>query len=257
MELILLERVEKLGQMGDIVTVKDGFARNFLLPQKKALRATANNKAMFETQRKELEAQNVKLKSEAEKLAASLSKVKVTLIRQAGDSGQLYGSVNTRDISNAVSDEGFKIDRNQVILSNPIKTLGLFNVSIRLHPEVSENVVVNVARSDEEAKTQFETGAALVGNQDDGEIEFVSTFDKEEDAIEALETVVEEIAEVTATEETPADDEATEDAAPTAEVVADAPAEAEEKPAKKAAPKKAAAKKAPAKKAAAKKDKDA
>lgn len=193
MELILLERVEKLGQMGDVVTVKDGFARNFLLPQKKALRATATNKAVFETQRKELEARNLEQKTEAEALAGKMSDVKVVLIRQAGESGQLYGSVTTRDIAAAATESGFSVDRTQVRLAHPIKTLGLFDVKIRLHAEVSETIVVNVARSDEEAQTQFETGSAIVGNQDNEEIVFESTFESgDEDEDEVVEAAAED-----------------------------------------------------------------
>jgi len=209
MEIILLERVEKLGQMGDVVKVKDGFARNFLLPQKKALRATDTNKAVFETQRKELEARNLEQKTEAEALAGKMADVKVVLIRQAGDSGQLYGSVTTRDIAASATEAGFAVDRAQVKLTHPIKTLGLFDVTIRLHAEVSETIVVNVARSDEEAQTQFETGNAIVGQQDDDEIEFESTFeaDDEDDVVKAAtedagEEATEEVAEDAAEEDT-------------------------------------------------------
>jgi len=201
MELILLERVEKLGQMGDVVTVKDGFARNFLLPQKKALRATATNKAVFEAQRNELEARNLEQKTEAEALAGKMADVKVVLIRQAGESGQLYGSVTTRDIAAAATEAGFNVDRAQVKLAHPIKTLGLFDVAVRLHAEVSETIVVNVARSDEEAQTQFETGSAIVGHQDDDEIEFESTFEAD-DEDEVVEAAAEESSEDVAEEAT-------------------------------------------------------
>ncbi|MDF1721907.1 MAG: 50S ribosomal protein L9 [Minwuia sp.] len=154
MKVILLERVEKLGQMGDVVTVKNGFARNYLLPQGKAERATAHAMTAFESRRSQLEAQNLQLKSEAEDLAGRMTEVSVVLIRQSSDSGQLYGSVNTRDIANSVTEAGFTIDRRQVELSRPIKTLGLHEVLVRLHPEVTLTVEANVARSEDEAAAQ-------------------------------------------------------------------------------------------------------
>ncbi|HZT89125.1 MAG TPA: 50S ribosomal protein L9 [Stellaceae bacterium] len=153
-ELILLERVEKLGQMGQVVNVKPGYARNYLLPQKKALRATKENLAYFETQRAQLEANNLKRKSEAGEVAEKLEGLSVVLVRQAGESGQLYGSVSARDISDAVTKAGFTIERHQVVLDRPIKTLGLHPVRIVLHPEVSVSVTANVAQSEEEADMQ-------------------------------------------------------------------------------------------------------
>ncbi len=167
MEVILLERVEKLGQMGDVVTVKDGFARNFLLPQKKALRATANNKAAYEADKARLEAENLERRNEAEAVAAKMTDVKVIMIRAAGESGQLYGSVSSRDISDAVTEAGVSINRSQVILDRAIKTLGLHDVVVRLHPEVSVAVIVNIARSTDEAETQFATGSAVVANEEE------------------------------------------------------------------------------------------
>lgn len=164
MQVILLERVEKLGQMGDEVSVKDGFARNFLLPQKKAMRATAANKAYFETQKAHLEAENLERKKEAEAVAAKLDGLKVVMIRAAGESGQLYGSVSSRDISEAVTEAGVSIARSQIILNRAIKTLGLHDVALRLHPEVVVDVTVNIARSPDEAETQFETGSAVVAD---------------------------------------------------------------------------------------------
>lgn len=164
MQVILLERVDRLGQMGDEVTVKDGFARNFLLPQKKAMRATAANKAFFETQKARLEAENLERRSEAEAVAAKLDGLKVVMIRAAGESGQLYGSVSSRDLSEAVTEAGVSVARSQVILNRAIKTLGLHDVAVRLHPEVVVDVTVNIARSQEEADTQFETGAAVVAD---------------------------------------------------------------------------------------------
>ena len=154
MEVILLERIAKLGQMGEVVRVKDGFARNFLLPQNKALRANENNKKKFESQRAHLEARNLELKSEASKVAEKLDGQSFIIIRQAGESGQLYGSVSTRDIAEIVATGGFSINRNQVVLSTPIKTLGMHILPIHLHPEVDVKVTINVARSPEEADRQ-------------------------------------------------------------------------------------------------------
>ena len=154
MQVILLERIGRLGQMGDVVTVKDGFARNFLLPQGKALRATKANRERFEKERAQLEARNLELKSEAGAVADKLQGQSFIIIRQAGDSGQLYGSVTTRDISTAVSEGGFSIERRQVMLDRPIKTLGLHDVRIGLHAEVEPRVTINVARSPDEAARQ-------------------------------------------------------------------------------------------------------
>jgi len=154
MQVILLERIGRLGQMGDVVTVKDGFARNFLLPQGKALRATKANRERFEKERSQLEARNLELKSEAGGVAEKLQGKSFIIIRQAGDSGQLYGSVTTRDISTAVTEGGFSIERRQVMLDRPIKTLGLHDVRIGLHAEVEPRVTVNVARSPDEAARQ-------------------------------------------------------------------------------------------------------
>ncbi|MGO8919116.1 MAG: 50S ribosomal protein L9 [Stellaceae bacterium] len=153
-EVILLERVEKLGQMGQIVKVRPGFARNYLLPQKKALRATKENMAYFEKQRTQLEAQNLARRSEAEQVAKKLEGVSVVIIRQAGESGQLYGSVTARDIAEAVTEAGFTIGRGQVVLDKAIKTLGLYPQRVVLHPEVAVTVTVNVAQSAEEAEMQ-------------------------------------------------------------------------------------------------------
>jgi large subunit ribosomal protein L9 len=154
MQVILLERIGRLGQMGDVVNVKNGFARNFLLPQKKALRATPDNLARFEKDRSQLEARNLELKKEAEAVAARLGGQSFIAIRQAGDTGQLYGSVTTRDIADVVTAGGFSIDRRQVILDRPIKTLGLQGVRVALHPEVIVEVMLNVARSQDEAARQ-------------------------------------------------------------------------------------------------------
>jgi large subunit ribosomal protein L9 len=154
MQVILLERIGRLGQMGDVVTVKDGYARNFLLPQGKALRATEENRKRFETERAQLEARDLELKTEAQAVAGKLDGQSFIVIRQAGDNGQLYGSVSTRDIADAVTKGGFSIERRQVLLDRPIKALGLHEVRVSLHGEVEPHVVVNVARSEEEAARQ-------------------------------------------------------------------------------------------------------
>ncbi|HMD63592.1 MAG TPA: 50S ribosomal protein L9 [Stellaceae bacterium] len=154
MELILLERVEKLGQMGQLVKVKPGFARNYLLPQKKAMRATKENLAYFETQRAQLEASNLQRRTEATEVGGKLEGLTVVIIRQAGESGQLYGSVSARDIADAVTDAGFTIEKRQVVLDRPIKNLGLHPVKVVLHPEVSVTITANVAQSPEEAEMQ-------------------------------------------------------------------------------------------------------
>ena len=154
MDVILLERVAKLGQMGERVRVRDGFARNFLLPRGKALRATEANAQRFETQRSQLEARNLELKSEASHVAEKLDGQSFTMIRQAGETGHLYGSVSTRDVADAISAGGFSAARSQIVLTTPIKTLGLHTIPVQLHPEVEVKVTVNVARSPEEAERQ-------------------------------------------------------------------------------------------------------
>jgi large subunit ribosomal protein L9 len=153
-DLILLQRVDKLGQMGDVVKVKPGYARNFLLPQKKALRANKNTLAQFEGQRVQLEAQNIKRREEAERLSERMAGLIVVIIRQAGESGSLYGSVSSRDIADACAAASLTVNRNQVVLDQPIKTLGLTAVRLVLHPEVTLPITVNVARSVEEAEKQ-------------------------------------------------------------------------------------------------------
>ncbi|WP_019223857.1 50S ribosomal protein L9 [Bartonella rattaustraliani] len=156
MDIILLERIPRLGQMGDIVSVKDGYARNFLLPQGKALRANEANKKHFEAQRAQLEARNLERKSEAQKVAVQLDGKLFIAIRSAGETGQLYGSVSTRDISEIITSEGFSLERNQIELNHPIKTIGLHTITLSLHPEVQISVIVNVARSESEAQRQAE-----------------------------------------------------------------------------------------------------
>jgi len=195
MQVILLERVEKLGQMGELVTVKPGYARNFLLPQKKAMRASEENIKFFETQKAQLEAANLKAKEEAEAVASKLEGTKVAIIRQAGDMGQLYGSVSTRDIASGITEAGFTVSRQQIILDRALKNIGLHDVAVKLHPEVIVNIVVNIARTEEEAKVQAETGSAMVTSDDDEPVE--------------EEEVAEEAVEETA-EEAPAEEEASE-----------------------------------------------
>ncbi|HET9148861.1 MAG TPA: 50S ribosomal protein L9 [Alphaproteobacteria bacterium] len=161
MDVILLERIERLGQMGDVVRVKPGFARNFLLPRKKALRATKENKTLFETQRATLEARNLERRQEAQALAERVTDLSVVVIRQASETGQLYGSIRPRDIAEAVGEKGLKIERTQVKLDQPIKTIGITKVKVALHPEVSIEVAVNVARSPEEAELQAQGKSVL------------------------------------------------------------------------------------------------
>lgn len=175
MDVILLERVESLGQMGEVVTVKNGYARNYLLPQKKALRASKESLVYFETQKAQLQAQNLQRKSEAESVGESMAGMTVVLIRQAGDTGQLYGSVTSRDVAEAVMDAGSTVDRRQVLLEKPIKELGLHEIGLRLHPEVDIRITVNVARSVDEAEAQAR-GENVLTRADEFE------FDDEDDA---------------------------------------------------------------------------
>ena len=161
MEVILLERIEKLGQMGDVVNVKAGFARNYLLPQNKALRKTKQNLTRFESQRAQLEAENLTKKTEAEKIADKLKGMKITILRAAGETGQLYGSVTSRDIAETVTKSGVSINRNQVILNRALKVLGLDPIRISLHPEVSVEVLANIARNKDEAEQQLSSGQAV------------------------------------------------------------------------------------------------
>ena len=177
MQVILLERIAKLGQMGDVVRVRDGFARNFLLPQKKALRATEANRQLFEQQRAQLEARNLEQKTEAEAVAGKLDGQSIVLIRQASERGQLYGSVSTRDIADALTEAGFTVGRGQIVLNAPIKTLGLTQVPVRLHPEVEVTVSVNAARSEEEAERQAR-GEDVTIEAEEEEIEAEEFFEE-------------------------------------------------------------------------------
>ena len=161
MEVILLERIEKLGQMGDVVNVKTGFARNYLLPQNKALRKTKQNLSRFESERAQLEADNLTRKNDAENIAGKLENMNVTIIRAAGETGQLYGSVTSRDIAESVTRAGISINKNQVILNRALKVLGLEPIRISLHPEVSVEITANIARNKEEAEQQLSQGYAV------------------------------------------------------------------------------------------------
>ena len=193
MDVILLERIERLGQIGDVVKVKPGFARNFLLPTKKALRATEENKKRFEAQRAQIEANNLKRRQEAEKISDKVDGLKVVIIRQASETGILFGSVSTRDIAEGVTKAGFTIDRAQVKLDKPIKTLGLHDVRVALHPEVIVKVTANVAKSEDEAAAQEKSGG------------FVNPQVAEDEAAQAdLDKLLAEAAEAAAgTEEAP------------------------------------------------------
>ena len=177
MEVILLERVERLGQMGDVVRVKPGFARNFLLPRKKALRKTKDNLAIFASRRTELEAINLKRRSEAEAVAKKTDGLSVILLRQASDTGQLYGSVRPRDVADGIIAKGVVIERAQVKLDIPIKTLGLHKLRVNLHPEVAITVFVNVARSESEAKLQAEGKTLTAGGEAEAPAPVVDVFE--------------------------------------------------------------------------------
>jgi large subunit ribosomal protein L9 len=178
MQVILLQRIGRLGQMGDVVKVKDGYARNFLLPQGKALRASKDNQAEFEKRRVVLEANNLEQKKEAEAVSAKLAGKQFVTIRQAGDTGQLYGSVSTRDIADSVVAGGFVVDRRQITLDKPIKTLGVHEVTVALHPEVLVKIGVNVARSADEAARQARGEDVTMVKEERMEIE---TFKEDDD----------------------------------------------------------------------------
>jgi large subunit ribosomal protein L9 len=225
-EVILLERIERLGQLGQVVRVRPGFARNYLLPQNKALRATKSNLEQFEKQRAKLEAQNATARDKAQNLAAEMDKITITVIRQASETGHLYGSVSARDIAEAAKAGKHAIDRGQVQIDTPIKTLGLFPVKLRLHPEVAIAITINVARSPEEAAVQLQKGEAVLKASEE-RAEVVEAFGApEEQAEDAGEAKKPRKAK----------------AAKTAEARAKAPAEeAEEPKAKKPRAKKAAA----------------
>jgi len=237
MQVILLERVEKLGQMGDEVSVKPGYARNFLLPRGKALRATPENKARFEQEKAQLEAQNLERKGEAEAVAGKMDGANVILVRQAGESGQLYGSVNARDVADSLTEAGFTVGRAQVRLDKPIKTIGLHDLTVSLHPEVSVTVTANVARSADEAEIQAETGRAVLSqSEEEARAEAEANEAALAAAAEAVAEHAEEIFEDGAAEEAVAEaeeaaDESAEEAvqaAPAEEPAGEAEAAAEE-----------------------------
>ena len=214
MEIILLERVEKLGQMGDVVSVKPGYARNYLLPQGKALRANRVNREKFETEKAQREADNLARRSDAETESAKMDGLAVSMVRAASEMGQLFGSVTSRDISDAVTEAGFTIARTQVVMDKSIKTLGLHDIRIRLHPEVTVTVTVNVARSLDEAETQLRTGVAVTGLADDDDDDYGNEATSEEaareeaPAIEASAPEAEADAEAEAAETDTASDDA-------------------------------------------------
>ena len=177
MEVILLERVEKLGQIGDVVTVKNGFARNYLLPNKKALRANESNRKLFEANRSRIEADNAEKRGEAEAASKGIDGTTVVLIRQASNTGQLYGSVSARDLSEALDGEGAKVLKSQIVMAKPIKTIGLHEVKVVLHPEVSVTVKANVARSPEEAELQAQGVDVMASMYERDEAGFTEAFD--------------------------------------------------------------------------------
>lgn len=195
MEVVLLERVEKLGQMGDVVTVKDGYGRNFLLPKGKALRATKGNLARFEAEKAQLEARNLELKKEAEAVAEKMNGEQFIAIRSASDAGSLYGSVNSRDIADLMTEGGYTVHRNQIVLDKPVKELGIHELRIVLHPEVSATVEINVARSQDEAELQAQ-GKSIQELRAEEEaadaFDVAELFEDEELAEEAVEVAVEE-----------------------------------------------------------------
>lgn len=215
MQVILLERVAKLGQMGDVVSVKDGYARNYLLPQKKALWASETNIKSFEADKAQLEARNLETKTEAEALADKLNGQQFIVIRQASDGGSLYGSVTPRDAAEAATEAGFSVDKRQVAITAPIKELGVHYVAISLHPEVDAEIELNVARSAEEAELQAQgINIANQAAEDEAqaEIEIAELFDEIGAAeLDDLETLGDDDGEAPAKEEAPAEDTESED----------------------------------------------
>lgn len=207
MEIILLERVENLGQMGDLVTVKPGYARNFLLPKGKAIRATKENREKFDSDRAQLEADNLAKKSEAEKVAEKMEGLSVTLIRAASEMGQLYGSASSRDIAVAATDAGFTISKSQVDMNTAVKTLGIFPVRVILHPEVAVEIKVNIARSEDEAAEQLRLGRAILSDTAEREREEAAAAAA---AAEARMAEMEAEEEETTNSEAPAEAEAAE-----------------------------------------------
>ncbi|MBC6440327.1 MAG: 50S ribosomal protein L9 [Rhodospirillales bacterium] len=212
MDVVLLERIDKLGQMGEVVTVRPGYARNFLIPQGKALRASKDNVARFEAERAEREAKNADARSAAESLAGDVEGAHVTLIRQASDNLQLYGSIKARDIADGLIAQGFAIDRRNVVLAEPIKTLGLHTVTAVLHPEVTVEVIANVARTEDEAQIQQETGKAVGRMVEENEAEDQAPALEELVEAEVVDQFAEELSDKPAddgetVEEVPAEDD--------------------------------------------------
>ena len=218
MDIILLERVEKLGQMGDVVSVKPGYARNYLLPQGKALRANKGNLEKFDTEKSQREADNLARRSDAETESGKMDGLAVSMVRAASEMGQLFGSVTSRDIADAVTEAGFTITRNQVVMDKSIKTLGLHDTRIRLHPEVTVTVKVNVARSLDEAETQLRTGVAVTGMIDD---------DDDDDIVEEVAAEETPVVEASA-DDAEADDAEADDAEATGDDVAESDDDAAE-----------------------------
>jgi large subunit ribosomal protein L9 len=177
MQIILLERIEKLGSIGDVVTVKDGYARNFLLPNKKALRANDANRKVFEANRARIEAENASRRGEAEKAGEKIDGMSIVLIRASSNSGQLYGSVSVRDIVEGLNAEGANVTKSMIVLERPIKTIGVFDVRVALHPEVSVNVKVNVARSPDEAELQSQGVDVMAAMFEQDTAGFIEAFD--------------------------------------------------------------------------------
>ncbi|MBT3534786.1 MAG: 50S ribosomal protein L9 [Rhodospirillaceae bacterium] len=194
MDVVLLERIESLGQMGEVVSVKNGYARNYLLPQGKAQRATAANLASFEERRVELEARNLERRGEAQGVSTAMQDATFVVIRQAGESGQLYGSVQARDVVEGLDGVGYKVARNQIVLNQPIKTLGLHPVQVNLHPEVHVEVIANVARSEAEAERQA-AGEDVLADDDDDDIFEMEAVEEETEAEDG--EAEEEAAEIT------------------------------------------------------------
>ena len=219
MQIVLLERIAKLGQLGEVVNVKDGYARNYLLPQGKALRANKANLERFEQDRAQLEARNLERKADAETFDGKLNGESFVVIRQSGDTGQLYGSVTTRDISELLSQNGFETARNQIVLAEPIKILGLHEVNVILHPEVTSTVIVNVARTEEEAERQAAGEDVTVEQADDEET--VAVEEVFDDGVEVS------LDEAEASEEAPAEEASPEVGEEVAEEATDSEAEEE------------------------------
>ena len=200
MQIVLLERIAKLGQMGEVVTVKDGYARNFLLPAGKAMRANKANLAQFEGQRVQLEAQNLDHKTDAEAVKVKMDGHEIVIIRQSGETGQLYGSVNTRDIAGGLTETGFETNKNQVTLETPIKTLGVYSIRITLHPEVESIIKVNVARTVDEAERQARGENIIDSERDEASFTEETVFEDGDGEMEARAEVSEDFAEAEAAE---------------------------------------------------------